>query len=300
MAIRGTASRRWGLGIVVLAALSLAGSATTNRAAAAEGEPAFCGRQTLHDYLTPLQRMPKLRERPYRRIAEPFFRGVRIGASGPSLAVGAGSAGYQFQWDRNPKWDITVNLAQVNAEGVVVLRIAERRLRTAAQRPAEVVEPHFGLPIRPGFYRTTLMIRTSSGRKVAKFGNYYRVVRPKIAASFVTDAATYRPGETVFARLDNRGAAFALFGEGFKVEGLQGETWGPLPEAPGPYTTGLQFVAPGTTSNHCLPFPIPTTLPPGRYRLAQETVITWPSLPGQHRPILTTEFEVTAAADMGA
>jgi hypothetical protein len=299
MPIWGTASR-WGLGMVVLAALSTAVLATANGAAAAEGEPAFCERQTLHDYLTPLQRMPKLRERPYRGMAEPFFRGVRIGASGPSLAVGAGSAGYQFQWDRNPKWDITVNLAQVNAKGVVVLRIAERRVRTAALRPAEVVEPHFGLPIRPGFYRTTLMIRTSSGRRVAKFGNYYRVVKPNVDASFVTDAATYRPGETVFAHLDNRGAAFALFGEGFKVEGLQGETWGPVPEAPGPYTTGLQFVAPGTTSNHCLPFPIPATLPPGRYRLAQETVITWPSLPGQHRPILTTEFEVTAAAESGA
>ncbi len=152
MPIWGSASR-WGLGMVVLAALSIAGLATANGAAAAEGEPAFCERQTLHDYLTPLQRMPKLRERPYRSMAEPLFRGVRIGASGPSLAVGAGSAGYQFQWDRNPKWDITVNLAQVNAKGVVVLRIAERHVRTAALRPAEVVEPHFGLRPHRGLPR---------------------------------------------------------------------------------------------------------------------------------------------------
>lgn len=279
---------------MVLAALSLAVLATANRTAAAEGEPAFCERQTLHDYLTPLQRMPKLRELPYRRVAEPFFRGVRIGASGPSLAVGGGSAGYQFQWDKNPKWDVTVRLAQVNENGAVVLWIAERRLRTGALRPAEIVEPHFGLPNRPGFYRTMLMIRTSSGRKVAKFGNYYRVVRPKIATSFVTEAATYRPGETALARLDNTGAAFALFGEGFTVEGLRGETWGPVPEAPGPYTTGLQFVAPGSTSGHCLVFPVPTAMPPGRYRLAQETVISWPTEPKQRRPILYAEFEVTA------
>jgi hypothetical protein len=300
MSIWGTASRRWGLSLVVLGALSLAVLATANRAAAAEGEPAFCERQTLHDYLTPLQRMPTLRELPYRRQSEPLFRGVQIGASGPSLAVGAGSAGYQFQWDKNPKWDVFVTLAQVNKSGVVVLRIDDRRLRTAALRGAELVEPHFGLPSRPGFYRTVLTIRSSSGRKLAKFGNYYRVVKPKIAASFVTDAAAYRPGETVFARLDNRGADFALFGEGFKVEGLQGDTWGPVSEAPGPYTTGLQFVAPGVTSAHCLPFPIPTTLPAGRYRLAQETIFSWPSFAGQRRPILTTEFEVTAAAGSGA
>jgi hypothetical protein len=300
MPIWGTASRGWWLGIVVLAALSLAALATANRAAATEGEPAFCGRQTLHDYLTPLQRMPKLRELPYRRKSEPLFRGVQIGASGPSLAVGAGSAGYQFQWDKNPKWDIFVRLDQVNAKGAAVLLIDDRRVRTDAQRLAEVIEPHFGLPERPGFYRTVLTIRSSSGHKLAKFGNYYRVVKPKVDASFVTDAATYRPGETVFARLDNRGADFALFGEGFKVEGLQGETWGPVAEAPGPYTTGLQFVAPGVTGAHCLPFPIPTTMPPGRYRLAQETVFSWPSFAGQHRPILTTEFEVTAAAGSGS
>jgi hypothetical protein len=41
-------------------------------------------------------------------------------------------------------------------------------------------------------------------------------------------------------------------------------------------------------------------MPTGRYRLAQETVFSWPSFAGQHRPILTTEFEVTAAAGSGA
>jgi len=289
------------LGVALLAAMALVSVAAPGRAAAAEGQPAFCESRTLHDYLAPLKRLPKLRELPYRRRAEPFFRGVRIGASGPSLAVGGGSAGYQFQFplqaSKDPRWDVTVNLAQVNAKGIVVLRLGERRFRSAAAIPGGVPEPHFGLPERPGFYRTTLVIRSSStGRKVARFGNYYRLVKPKIDMRFVTEAASYRPGETVFARLENPGAAFALYGEGFKVEGLQGESWGPVPAAPGPYATGLQYVAPGTTSRYCLPFPIPPAMPPGRYRLAQETVISWPSFPGQHRPILHTEFEVTAPA----
>jgi hypothetical protein len=295
MPIWGTASRRWWLGVVVLAGLALAVLGTASRAVAAEGEPTFCERQTLHDYLTPLERMPKLRELPYRRHAEPFFRGVRIGAAGPALAIGGGRAGYQFQWDKNPNWDITVNLAMVNAKGAVVRQVDHRHLRTAALTPAEVVEPHFQLTSSIALYRTTLIIRSAAGRTLARFGNYYRVVGPTVDASFVTEAPSYRPGETVFARLENRGAAYGLFGEGFKVEALQGETWGSVPEAPGPYTTGLQFVAPGATGGHCLPFPIPATLPPGRYRLAQETVLSWPTWAGQHRPILTTEFEVTAS-----
>jgi hypothetical protein len=285
------------VGVALLAALTSATFAAPPRAAAATGEPAFCESETLHDYLTPLKRMPKLRERPYRRRAEPFFHGVRIGASGPSLAVGAGSAGYQFQFPiegKGPDWNVTVNLAQVNARGAVVVRMGERRFRSAALGEAAVVEPHFGLPETPGFYRTIAVIRSSSGRKVAKFGNYYRVVKPKIDMRFVTDATSYRPGETVFARLENPGAAFALYGEEFKVEGLQGETWGPVPAAPGPYGIGLQYVAPGTTSRYCLPFPIPATMPPGRYRLAQETVISWPSSDRERRPVLYTEFEVGA------
>lgn len=286
------------LGVASLAALALLAVAMPRQAAAAEGQPAFCESVTLHDYLTPLKRMPKLRELPFRRKAEPLFRGVRIGASGPSLAVGAGSAGYQLQFpipaDKNPSWDITVNLTQVNAKGAVVLRMGERRLRSAAMRGGGVAEPHFGLPERPGFYRTIMVIRTTSGGKVATFGNYYRLVKPKTDMRFVPNAASYRPGETVFSRLENPGAAFALYGEGFKVEGLQGAVWGPVPAAPGPYGIGLQYVAPGTTSRYCLPFLIPTTMPAGHYRLAQETVISWPSLHGQHRPILYTEFEVTA------
>jgi hypothetical protein len=169
--------------------------------------------------------------------------------------------------------------------------MGERRLRTIALKPAETVEPRFRLPERPGFYRTILTIRSSTGREIAKFGNYYRLVKPKPNMYFTAQAATYRPGETVFARLENPGLAFALYGEEFKVEGLQGETWGPVAAAPGPFHTALQFVAPGTTG-HCLDFPIPAGLPAGRYRLSQETVISWPSLHGQHRPVLHAEFEV--------
>jgi hypothetical protein len=292
--IRGIASRAIWAAVALLAAAVPVGAAAGS-AAAFPAEPAFCQRSTLHDYLTPLATMPKLRERPYRRIAEPIFRGVRIGASGPALAVGGdSSAGYQFQWDKNPRWQITVNLAQVNADGSVRVRMGERRVRTSALGQALIVEPHFALPRRPGFYRTILKIRSNTGRKIARFGNYYRLVKPRINMRFVPQATAYRPGETVFARLENRGLAFALYGDGFDVEGLSGETWGPVSAALGPYVTALQFVAPGTTG-HCLDFPIPASLPAGRYRLSQETVISWPSLHGQHRPHLYAEFEVLPA-----
>jgi hypothetical protein len=276
--------------IVIVAALAMPSTAS-----AIVEPPPFCERTTLHDYLTPLAKLPKLRELPYRRIAEPLFRGVNIGASGPALAVGGGSAGYQFQWDKNPHWNVTVQLAQVNGNGSVRVFMGERRFRTLALAPAEIVEPHFALPERPGLYRTTLVIRSASGRKIARFGNYYRLVKPKTNMRFVPQKPTYRPGELVFARLENSGAAFALYGEEFTVEGLTGETWGPVPGAPGPLTTGLQFVAPGTTG-HCLVFLIPSNFAAGRYRLSQETVISWPSLHGQHRPHLYAEFEVLAPA----
>lgn len=289
-----TAGRQRG-GIALLALLGLLLVAAPSTAAAAEPEPSFCATKTLHDYLAPLKRLPKLRELPYRRRAEPLFRGVRIGASGPSLSVsGRSSAGYQLQWDTNPKWDITVTLARVNGRGQVVQRLGRRHLRLGALGQALITEPHFSLPGKLGTYRSTLLIRSASGKQLAEFGNYYRVIRHTVHARLTPNATTYRPGGTLFARVEDHGAAFVLFGEEFFIEKREGEEWVPLPEAPFPM--GLFEVAPGTTSNHCTVFPIPATTPAGRYRLTQEVVISWPSQRRQRRPMLHAEFDVAPSA----
>jgi hypothetical protein len=261
-------------------------------AAAAEPEPAFCKKEVLHDYLAPLERMPKLRELPYRAREDFRFRGAHLGASGRLLAVSGGSAGYQLQWDANQNWTISVTFARVNSRGKVIRWMGERRFRLSRLAPATIVEPHVVLSGAPATYRTTLVIRSHSGRKLAKFGNYYRVIRPTVHAHLVSDAPAYRPGSTLFARVENPGAAFVLFGAEFFVEKLEGESWIPAPGAPGPFPTGLQYVAPGLTSRHCTIFPIPAALSTGRYRLAQEAAISWSSKKGQLRPMLHAEFDV--------
>jgi hypothetical protein len=130
-----TRSARRKVGIVLLALLALSLAVVPSPAAAAEGEPRFCESTTLHDYLAPLKRMPELRERPYRRISEPFFRGVRIGAAGPTLAVNGGKFGYQFQWDANPRWDVTLTLARVNGNGKVIEMIGQAISGSAGSPP---------------------------------------------------------------------------------------------------------------------------------------------------------------------
>jgi hypothetical protein len=283
---------RWRGAFVALLVLAAVGGGPSTAAASETTEPAFCKSEVLHDYLAPLKQMPKLRELPYRARGEIRFRGAYIGASGPSLAVSGGSAGYQLQWDTNPRWTISVTFAQVNSRGKVIRWMGERRFRLGRLAPATIVEPHIALPGAPATYRTTLVIRSHSGRKLAMFGNYYRVVKPRVDARLVPDAAIHRPGDTLFARLENPGATVVLFGAEFFVEKLEGEDWVPAPEAPGPFPTGLQFVAAGVTSRHCTIFPIPASMPAGRYRLREEAVISWASLKGQLRPILYAEFDV--------
>jgi hypothetical protein len=270
------------------AVLVIALFASAGLALAAEPEPPFCESETLHDYLAPLKRMPKLRELPYRARGEGRFRGARVGASGPSLAISGGSAGYQLQWDTNPKWDVTVTLARVSWRGEVVQNLRQRHLRLGALAPAVITEPHFPLPGKRGAYRTTLVIRSSTGRELAEFGNYYRVIGPTVLMGLIPNARTYRPGSTLFARVENPGAAFVLFGEEFTIEKLEGESWVPVAESP----MDLYFVAPGTSSNHCTVFPIPASSSPGRYRLSQEAVISWPSQRRELRSPLHAEFEV--------
>jgi hypothetical protein len=280
--------------IALLTLLAVALLGAPSPAAASELEPPFCERTTLHDYLAPLKRMPKLRELPYRRKAEPPFRGVHIGTAGPSLAVNGGRAGYQLQWDTNPRWDVTVTFARVNRNGKVVQQLGQRHLRLGQLAPAVIEEPSFAMPGKPAVYRTTLTIHSSTGRKLAEFGNYYRVIRPTVHARLAPVATVYRPGATLFARIENPGAAFVLSGEEYAIEKLEGESWVPAPESPGPFATPLYFVAPGTTGSHCTVFPIPTSMPAGRYRVSQEAVIIWPLERQEERPTLRAEFEVAA------
>ena len=237
--------------------------------------------------------MPKLREPPFRVTGKDLhFRGLEISSSGPALAVAGGRAGFQLNWDTNPKWDITLTFAQVDWSGRVVRRIGKRHFRLGELGAAVITEPNFALPGKPAAYRTTLVVRSLSGRKLAQFGNYYRVIRPTVHAQLVPNATAYRPASTVFVRVENPGAAFVLFGEEFAIEKLEGEAWVPAPEAPGPFAMPLYFVAPGTTSGSCSPFTISATMPPGRYRLSQELVISWPLQRRQQRPTLHAEFEV--------
>lgn len=259
-------------------------------AAAAEAEPAFCASETLHDYLAPLERLPKLRELPFRAKEEIRFRGAYIGASGPSLAISGGSAGYQLQWDRNQNWEITVTFARVNRRGKVIHQLGRRHFRLGALAPATITEPHILLPGRPALYRTRLVIRSHSGRKLAEFGNYHRVIRPTVHTHLALTAPTYRPGSTLFARVENPGAAVVLFGQEYAIEQPEGESWVPIVEAQ--FVIPLYWVAAGATSGHCIPFTIPTTMPLGHYRLTQEAVIGWTHQQRQVRPKLHAEFDV--------
>jgi len=262
-------------------------------AAVAETESSFCESHTLHDYLAPLKRMPKLREPPFRRTGRAFHvRGLEVAASGPPLAVSGGRTGYQLNWETNPKFDITMALSRVDWHGKVIQRIERRHLRLGELAPALITEPNFVLPGKPAAYRTTIVIRSPSGRKLAEFGNYYRVIRPTVHSRLALSSDTYSPGATLFARVENPGAAFVLFGEEYTIEKLEGQLWVPAPESAGPFTMPLYFVAPGTTSGHCTVFPIPATMPAGRYRLSQEAVISWPLQRRQRRPTLHAEFDV--------
>src|ERR1700761_5195180 len=86
------------------ALLLLLATLAPGTAGAVEPEPAFCAAHSLHDYLVPLHLMPPLRELPSRARDEPIFRqGVRIGAEGPSLAIGGGAARHPHQGGPHPR-----------------------------------------------------------------------------------------------------------------------------------------------------------------------------------------------------
>lgn len=290
---------RWSLLAGVFAALAVAPPAS---AVTYEPVPAFCDGKVVHDYLNPLKRMAKPHApHPSGRIGfgPPALR-LRLF---PSLLVGQSSAGYWLYLERRRgrvrlEWEVTTTLARVDWRGreLSVLARGHRRIGSVDSRLGVIGQ--FEIDGHPDVYRFTLEIARRSGEKLAEFSRYLRVVRPTRKARLALDAASYKPGETVFGRIENFGTAAVHFGAPFVIERLEGTGWVRAPESPrGPWIRPLYGVGPGEASPHCSGFWIPPTMPAGRYRMSKGVDFADGRLrPPEFDIPLSAEFDVLPAS----
>jgi hypothetical protein len=293
-------SRDTGCGAIALCALALLtlGWAPASRAATYEPAPAFCEEAALRDWAAPFDRMPKLPTPGWEGRVGLGFRNIALirYVQEPRLP-GGGDVGYVLQQLRNtppahPRWDIAVTISRLDRSGRPVERVDLRTWRVrrvASARPLELPVPE-----RRGLYRVTAALTNLAGRKLRSFGYYFRVAKPIRRARLALTATSYRPGETVFARVENYGTETVRYGVPYAIERLEGDVWASAPESPrGRWILPLLGSRPGW-SGECNGFGIPASTPPGRYRIVKEVEYEAPDrVPRYSEPtFLTAEFDV--------
>lgn len=289
---RGTRARLGRVALLALLMLSLASPlAGPASAITYEPEPAFCERQQLHDFLAPLERMPKLRQPPRNEGIGFGPEKLRLRAA-PSMLVGGGEVGAtlaiaQRRGLRLP-WTATATLVEVNGKGRPAGKPRRLVKRVGWLKPFKGDRLRFKVPDDPAFYRVTVVFRGASGQKLGRFGFYYRVVRPIQRAILRLDASSYRPETTVFARVENFGTLPVWYGVPYSIERLVSGSWVEAPESPdGPWILPLLSSPPGY-SGPCNGFWIPGSTPPGRYRFVKPLDSGKP----EATRALTAEFDV--------
>jgi hypothetical protein len=281
-----------------VAAILAAGltSAPPSHAVIYESAPSpFCDGEVLHDYLVPLKRMPRLHSPP------PSGR-IGFGPASiairpyPALLVGEGRVGYGLSLRRrtpaaHPRWDVTTTLSRVDWQGRAIEMVDRVRRQVNTVGRGHSAGVHFKVGDDPGAYRLTSVFRSRSGQKLGGYGFYFRVVAPTQNVRLGLNADSYRPGNTVFGRIENYGTATVNYGVAYSIERLNGSSWSQAPESPrGPWILiGLSTQA--GQSGRCLGFWIPNDMSPGTYRVVKS--VDFASGHGRSNPtMLTAEFAI--------
>jgi len=200
------------------------------------------------------------------------------------LLVGNSAVGFSLSYSpyrRNhhlsPRldWNILARLTRVDRRGQAkkVLGVIEKRvsrLRSTDDRPSGNLSLAFDIP-KPGLYRIESTFHDQSGKRLGRFGEYFRALRPSLDARLTLNGTSFQPGDTVSARLENYGTESLFYGLDYSIEYYNGASWTRSPTQP-TYTVvpaiGLG-IGPGQAAS-CWNFHIPTDAPSGLYRFVKE------------------------------
>jgi hypothetical protein len=289
-------SRRGRVQLRVLGALALAASLWLS---AAPARADFCDSQVIRDYTKVLTRLPAI---PFPQHEHPSFAPAQVlllhHGSGP-LQVGPGHRGFTLIFapyeegnsaSRRLDWQVTSRLVELDRRGhpVGLPRAIERhvkRLRSA--------DFDFRVSGKPAIYRLEIVFENESGKRLARYGGYFRVLRPSLDVDFLLNGTIFHRGEQVQAWLVNRGVASLSFGLGKTIEYNDGTAWTNPPVAfPGGPVPAIGLSIGPATKTSCWKTTIPTDAATGVYRFAAEVNAALKA-PGESRPLdLAAEFTV--------
>lgn len=244
----------------------------------AEAAQFSCRDRVLVDYAAPLAKMPG--DRLARGALDFGPRDVEL-RPGRSVIVEREPIAYTLKLDRaiseqghvlrpaHVGWGITLKLERVDRRGRPTGPPRERRWRVESLR---YPERHLGAQAGQGVYRISVTIRDLGGPTLASYRQFVRVLPLRRMLSVrINGDSQFSPGETVVARIENRGTTEALLplGVGLTAEHFEGGLWKKIETEPSPEATFPvgEFIPPGRAAR-CSFFTIPADSTPGLLRLS--------------------------------
>lgn len=296
MSLSGERERRWGLMMFVFGAmLVLAAFAQPAEASTGPEQPRFCEEEVLHDFLAPLERLPRLHAPPASGQLGFGSRNILLRANS-TLIVGGGTVGYRltlqnYDHPAHPRWKLSTTLTQVDWRGRTTRVVDRQQRRVDRIGRGNSTGFEFEVDGTPAVYRLTIVFESDSGRKLGGYGLYVRAVNPTRHARLALSGGPFRPGDTVFSRIENRGTETVFYGAAYRIERYDGSSWALAPESPRSFILPLYGSGPGRSENGCTRFSIPSTMPPGYYRMSRDLSFGQ-FTPKEQQTTLTAEFEI--------
>ncbi len=256
-----------------------------------ENSPQFCSSHVIHDYLKPLGGLPTLHNPP-RDPRLPFGPPSVQLLSGPQLRVGAGEIGFSLVYSRLPRplnWLVTASLAKVGRNGDSHKQLKTKDIEVGRPSRGTFDDLYFPVPTTSALYRIDILFRNRSGKRLARYGRYFRVVPSRLDVRLGLSASSYRGEEIVYGRIENYGTLRVSYGAAYVIERYDGLGWSEAPESPRVFIRPLYSADLGMTGR-CFDFKIPAEMPSGLYRMSKQ-------VEGSSGPVaLTAEFELLPPA----
>lgn len=238
----------------------------------------FCQARLAHDYERPFDRMPPKRSVPSSGQLPFTPGGTELSQITKPVMVGGGEFGYSLsvETEGSVGWVVKTRLLLITARGRVkdVLGRKDRRIAPRDLRRALPISFGYEIGARPAFYLYEISFESASGKRLAQYGQYVRVMPAKVKIDFVSNAEKYLPGTTAYFRIENVGTSpIGLNSEDYVVERVQDGQWSKDPASPQAFTrTRLGFLTAGEIG-FCRGFKVPTGLSPGSYRFRKDVTV---------------------------
>gem|GEM_PF-6095196 len=273
-------------------------------AATPAAQAEFCESQVIHDYAKPLKGLRALPAAPLDEHLDFAPARVFLGhyPSGP-LQLGPAERGFYLGYsppsEGNPAsprigWEVTTRLVQIDRRGRrrAPAQTIERHIKRI---PEGGVDLRFDVPGKAAIYRLEVVFENGKEERLARFGEYFRVLRPSLDVDFALNGSSFHRGDRVQAYLVNRGASFLSFGLDRTIQYYDGSAW---ISPPGSWKSGVVpaiglSIGPGVETT-CWAATVPSDAGLGTYRFVK-TVDHSTSIPFEPSTPLEVSSEFSVA-----